>query len=667
MRLKLLSRWALAAAISAGCATSEEPDGMPKAGSKGDAGEGGDEASGGKGGSSAGTATTGGSLAGSNKGGSSVGGDTPVGGTDGAAGEPSSAGQGGMGPEAGGGMNAAGAGGADPGCAGPDECDDQNPCTDDACNEAVCEHTANTDPCAADQDDCTDDVCVAGKCEHPENTAPCEDDNDACTNDLCNSGGCTHPANGTCMCQNAQDCDDSNGCTNDACVGNQCVYTNNTLACADDGNPCTNDACMGGSCKHPNNSKSCTDDGDACTGDVCLDGQCTHPAVANCCSGDGDCFDNNVCTDESCVNHACVFTNNTGSCAADPSPCTLDKCGAGQCGHPSNAVCSGADDVVIFSNRGSRYVVLSGTNLDWSGTAQGSAEVFEKVGEAGSRFKLRAKSSGLFVALGVGDVLVASADQAGGMTFDAPTCGAQPWVGLSATTDTNGGSWVASDDTAGTLRLIARSADCGAASATSWEKFQLRSVTKPCSVPADCNDGNVCTDDACTAGFCVYADHAGTCDDDASSCTDDVCNSGSCTHPGNGTCAGPLVTILANRNGKYVVLNTSFLEYTADSTATAEKFELVDAVGTQFKLRAQSNASFVTLDLTDNLIANTNFAGAMLFDAPVCGALVGLNATSDDDAQKWVAADALNRLVARSGGCPAADANSWEKFTLVPE
>jgi hypothetical protein len=669
MRIELLGGWAIAAIVAvAGCAASEEPGDTPSGGSGDEAGSAGSAGSSmsGKGGSSAGSGM-GGSIAGSSKGGAAAGGTqagTGGGPTDG--GTASAGGAGGE-PDPGGNAgepSAAGAGGEpDPGCSGPEQCDDGNPCTDDACSDTVCVHTPNTAPCAADQDDCTDDVCAAGECTHPSNTAPCEDDNDPCTTDQCTGGFCTHPANNTCQCQQAEECEDGNPCTNDACVDNQCQYTNNSLACTNDQNPCTDDVCVQGACTHGNNTDSCTDDGDACTGDVCAAGKCTHPAIAACCSGDGDCFDANVCTDETCVNHVCQYANNAGSCAGDASPCTLDECGAGQCQHPNNSVCAGGDDVVIFTNRGSKYVVLTGTNLDWTGSAAGTAEVFEKVGEVGTHFKLRAKSSGLYVTLGAGDTLVATADAAGGMLFDAPSCGAQPWVGLNATGDVTGGAWVATDDAG---HLISRSNDCGAASDTSWEKFQLLSVTRPCAGVADCDDGNVCTDQACTGGFCVYSDHAGTCADDANACTDDVCTTGTCTHRGNGTCAGPLVTIQANRDGKFVILNAGYLEYTAASAATAEKFELVDQVGTQFKLRA-SNASFVTLDVNDNLIANANFAGAMSFDAPVCDVKVGLIALGDDDAQKYVAADAGSRLVARTGNCGLGNAGAWEKFALVAE
>lgn len=667
--LRRLSYWA-AACVAVSCATYESPSDTGGGGTSPSEAGAPDGTSGSKptnGGSSAGTLTNGGTKAGSETGGTDTGGSTMAGSGGTNAGAPTMA-DAGMPAVAEGGATAeagAGAGGTpDPGCSAPADCDDQNPCTDDACVDTVCQHTNNTAPCTDDADDCTDDLCKDGACGHVNNTAPCEDDNDPCTKDQCAGDYCTHPDNGTCQCQKAADCNDSNPCTTDACVGNQCKYTNNVLPCATDQNPCTDDVCAAGVCSHPNNTDSCTDDGDACTNDVCAAGICTHPNINGCCSGDGDCFDNNVCTDDSCVNAKCTHKNNLLGCAADTSPCTLDSCSAGSCKHPTNNVCAGSDDVIIQANRNKNYVVLNGQALEYTGATPGAAAVFEKVGEAGTKFKLRSVSSGLYVTLGLNDALVASADQAGGMLFDAPTCGTAPWVGLNATTDVNGGAWVAADDG---NALVSRSGDCGAASATSWEKFQLTSVTIPCTKLADCDDGNTCTDDACgVGGFCVYTDHVGTCTDDANACTDDVCNTGTCTHPGNGTCKGPLVAIQANRNGLFVVLNGGYLEYTAATAGAAEKFELVDKVGTQFKLRA-SNSLFVTLDVNDNLICSADFAGAMLFDSPTCDTNVGLIATGDADAQKYVQAGAANRLIANNGNCGIGNAGAWEKWTLVPQ
>jgi hypothetical protein len=49
-----------------------------------------------------------------------------------------------------------------------------------------------------DANPCTDDACSAGACTHANNTLACVDDGSACTNDVCSAGACTHPQNGSC-------------------------------------------------------------------------------------------------------------------------------------------------------------------------------------------------------------------------------------------------------------------------------------------------------------------------------------------------------------------------------------------------------------------------------------------------------------------------------------
>lgn len=66
----------------------------------------------------------------------------------------------------------------------------------------------NCDECN-DDDPCTDDVCTANGCEHPNNTAACEDGNPCTAGDICKDGMCTageQPA-----------CDDGSECTVDHC------------------------------------------------------------------------------------------------------------------------------------------------------------------------------------------------------------------------------------------------------------------------------------------------------------------------------------------------------------------------------------------------------------------------------------------------------------------
>jgi hypothetical protein len=53
-------------------------------------------------------------------------------------------------------------------------------------------------------------------------------------------------------------------------------------------------------------------------------------------------------------------------------------------------------------------------------------------------------------------------------------------------------------------------------------------VAFDCAEAEDCNDGNPCTDDACTGGLCARTNNAGPCDDGDACTTDDVCSAGVC-------------------------------------------------------------------------------------------------------------------------------------------
>jgi len=50
-----------------------------------------------------------------------------------------------------------------------------------------------------------------------------------------------------------------------------------------------------------------------------------------------------------------------------------------------------------------------------------------------------------------------------------------------------------------------------------------------CSVDADCNDANPCTDDDCDAGFCAYTNNTAPCDDGNVCTSGDVCLDGGCS------------------------------------------------------------------------------------------------------------------------------------------
>ena len=215
------------------------------------------------------------------------------------------------------------------------DCDDVNPCTQDACSgvTGACLHLdapLQGLPCD-DGDPCTaDDACAFGVCGG--SPLPC-DDADPCTTDSCGAGGCAHAP---------IDCDDGDACTLDVCTpSGDCGHdaaAQDGAAC-DDGIPCTvGDACLSGYCE---GLPADCDDGDPCTLDACDDatGGCLHAEQEGC-----------------GLNHPCVPSSHPGSsddavtacvCAAAPECCSM-AWSAGcvavaelQCGVP----CSGCEDL----------------------------------------------------------------------------------------------------------------------------------------------------------------------------------------------------------------------------------------------------------------------------------------------------------------------------------
>lgn len=262
-----------------------------------------------------------------------------------------------------------------PRCEENRDCNDGLTCTQDTCNEGVCEWTVRAsrclvngvcveegdasprDPCtvcapnenafayvpAGDGDRCDDGnvctidtTCQAGVCEG--SPIACDDRND-CTEDTCDPvAGCQFNA-----AFEGEVCDDGDACTEaDRCVAGTCA--GDSLDC-DDGNDCTADACSeGGVCTREVLVDAVCDDGDACTiSDMCNeDGTCG--------GSERSCDDGNECTIDICDEFAgCVYVPNLNPCCTgtvsicdDGDPCTTDLCdpATGGCEYVSNtAVC----------------------------------------------------------------------------------------------------------------------------------------------------------------------------------------------------------------------------------------------------------------------------------------------------------------------------------------
>jgi len=206
----------------------------------------------------------------------------------------------------------------------PPNCDDGNPCTDDACDVTIgCTQLFNTDPCDDGSLCSENDVCTAGACVGTPTpaAAACAAGNGT----LCDGIEQCNPATGACDPGPPPDCDDTNPCTDDSCdpiLG--CLNANNTNPC-DDGTACTSgDLCTGGSCF---GAPVVCDNLDAC------DGVETCDVVLGCVPGAApDCDDLNTCTDDSCdALLGCMNVPNVNPCD-DGNACTSgDTCALGLC------------------------------------------------------------------------------------------------------------------------------------------------------------------------------------------------------------------------------------------------------------------------------------------------------------------------------------------------
>ncbi len=218
-------------------------------------------------------------------------------------------------------------------------CEDGNPCTiADHCVAGTC----LGDPVECDDDNpCTDNACSdTGGCEYTPNAAACDDANPCTVGDQCADGSCSGtPVACDCLqdvdCAALEDGDQCNGtlvCDTSE-LPYQCVVDPVTIVVCDEPSG-PNAFCLASLCEPetgvcsdvPHHSGFLCDNGDACTvNDHCEDGSCLPGTAVNCNDGDD-------CTDDSCVaNSGCLHSANEGPCD-DGDLCTLgDTCSQGDC------------------------------------------------------------------------------------------------------------------------------------------------------------------------------------------------------------------------------------------------------------------------------------------------------------------------------------------------
>lgn len=242
-----------------------------------------------------------------------------------------------------------------PECVDDGECEDDNPCTIDACDAGVCDHEsldAVPAPDAAQvEGDCIERVCVAGEATDEIDDTDLPDDDDPCTDDVCTGGVPSNPpaaegtpcsgdgfcdGAGTCSdCVTADDCDQFP--TDDDCQQRTCIDHVCGQSFADVGTP-VNDAlqtdadCLVVVCDGAGGTQDDPDDADVpvdgleCTLDECNAGVPDNPpsdagtdCSAGTCDGLGGCVGcltpadcggiDTFCQTITCIDNVCGVDN----------------------------------------------------------------------------------------------------------------------------------------------------------------------------------------------------------------------------------------------------------------------------------------------------------------------------------------------------------------------
>lgn len=397
--------------------------------------------------------------------------------------------------------------------AGTKNCDDGNPCTDDACDPKVGCTTQNNTALCDDQNACTTgDVCANAACQ-PGSSKVCSDGN-PCTTDGCDKGkGCTFSnvgvgtpcgspgcvglsyavtptcASGVCQQAAKQDCNDANPCTNDTCsVTSGCNHLPNAEVC-DDGNACTVlDKCTMGKCQS-GAVKVCSD-ANPCTIDGCDKGTgCSFPAQA-----DGTLCSSSTCDGQAytaaaaCKSGICQLAPAAVVCD-DKNPCTVDACDPVKgCMHsPAVADCSD-NDACSIGDKCQNNKCVAGTKVVCDDGNSCTSDVCDPAKGCTSSANSALCSDGNLCT--TNDICAAGKCSGGPSVIcdDKDPCttdSCSPSVGCSAKPGNDGAA--CSDNNACTVSDACAAGTCKGAG-------------------KDCNDNNVCTTDKCNPATqgCFY-------------------------------------------------------------------------------------------------------------------------------------------------------------------
>ncbi len=402
------------------------------------------------------------------------------------------------------------------------DCNDGNVCTDDACSELIgCLNTPNAVTCD-DGNLCTvGDTCSAGTCTAGEPLV-CDDGN-LCTDETC------APSRGCVVSANTVPCDDSNVCTDgDVCSAGTCVG-GDPVVC-DDANACTDETCdpVGGCAAAPNDA-AC-DDGDPCTAEtVCSAGACTVAAT-------DVCDDGNPCTDDACdASAGCTHSNNQGTCDDGDLCTTGEVCWDGECGGGSRLVCDDGNPCTDdFCDMEIGCAVADNADPCDDGNACTSGDRCTR-GACAAAGPLRCDDGNVCTddtcEPSVGCLVVNNAAPCddGNLCTADDVC-REGECAQSEPVVCDDGNVCTDDfcDPAQGCFAVANTAPCDDRDLCT---FADRCADGECTagIAADCDDGNVCTEDACNFAIgCIYEVNVQDCDDDDSCTLADRCLEGAC-------------------------------------------------------------------------------------------------------------------------------------------
>ena len=461
---------------------------------------------------------------------------------------------------------------------------DENDCTDDVCQDGVCEHVADATNECSDGDDCTHlDKCEEGLCAGE--SYECETEL-TCAENLCDGdGGCVlQVAAGSCVIgdvcyETAQPEPNSGGCLRCIPANSQFAFTPdpNGATCTDN-SPCTlDDKCQAGQCL---GAPVICDDEVYCTKDSCDpdSGQCKFEVIDDFCLIDGICQQADASPGgehgdcQSCQplasNSDWTWTNEDGPCD-DLSPCSAaSTCKVGQC-VPTGPLCDDGLactlDQCTEANQ-CEYALLAGFCLidgvchsagAFQSGSGGCAECDPQ--EDGYSWTL----GGIDVACNDGDLCTVNDACLDGECHGTPkNCDDGKYCTQDACEPVSGqcsnirdaGFCIIEDKCRETgTTPLGKDAAClvcdADVSAFQWVPQNEDSACddlSPCTlqsicdngecvaVGALCDDANECTVDVCTGEQqCVHTnkDDQTACQSDGVGCTDDVCVDGECKHP----------------------------------------------------------------------------------------------------------------------------------------